>query len=85
MKQIEIYMRADCGYCDAAKRLLGRKGVSYAEFDIWSDPTIQAEMMQRSKVARTVRQIFVGDVFVGGCDELGALERAGRLDAILAT
>ena len=84
MKQIEIYTSPMCGFCHAAKRLLKQKGVNFAEIDVWSDPARKPEMIQRSNGGRTVPQIFVGDIHVGGCDELYMLERAGKLDALLA-
>ena len=83
MPNIEIYTSPFCGYCTAAKRLLTQKGVSYAEIDVGRDPSRRAEMTQRAKGGRTVPQIFIGDTHVGGCDELYALERAGKLDPLL--
>ena len=84
MKPVEIYTSPLCGFCHAAKRLLSEKGVSFAEVDIAKQPERRAEMMQRANGGRTVPQIFIGDTHVGGCDDLYALERAGKLDALLA-
>jgi glutaredoxin 3 len=84
MKPVEIYTSPLCGFCHAAKRLLTSKGVNFAEVDVSRDADRKAEMMQRANGGRTVPQIFVGDVHVGGSDELHALERAGKLDALLA-
>ncbi len=84
MQPVEIYTSPLCGFCHAAKRLLSKKGVNFSEVDIAREPAKRAEMMQRANGGRTVPQIFVGDVHVGGCDELYALERAGKLDALLA-
>ena len=84
MQPVEIYTSPLCGFCHAAKRLLSQKGVNFSEVDIAREPAKRAEMMQRANGVRTVPQIFVGDVHVGGCDELYALERAGKLDALLA-
>ncbi|MGH1576072.1 glutaredoxin 3 [Planktotalea sp.] len=84
MKQVEIYTSPLCGFCHAAKRLLKSKGVNYSEVDVLVHPTRKAEMIQRANGGRTVPQIFIGDEHVGGCDELHALERAGKLDAMLA-
>ena len=84
MKTVEIYTSPLCGFCHAAKRLLSEKGVSFAEVDIAKQPERRAEMMQRANGGRTVPQIFIGDTHVGGCDDLYALERAGKLDALLA-
>ena len=65
-------------------RLLSQKGVEFTEIDIWAAPDRKPEMIQRAEGGRTVPQIFVGDVHVGGCDDLYALERAGKLDPLLA-
>ncbi|WP_333682994.1 glutaredoxin 3 [Pontibaca methylaminivorans] len=84
MKQVEIYSSPLCGYCHAAKGLLKRKGVRFTEIDVLSDPDRKPEMIKRAGGRRTVPQIFIGDTHVGGCDELHALERAGKLDPLLA-
>jgi glutaredoxin 3 len=67
-----------------AKRLLGTKGITYTEIDVAGDPDKRAAMTQRANGGRTVPQIFVGDTHVGGCDDLMALERMGKLDPLLA-
>ena len=84
MKPVEIYTSPLCGFCHAAKRLLSSKGVSFAEVDVLAQPERKAEMVQRANGGRTVPQIFIGDIHVGGSDDLHALERAGKLDALLA-
>lgn len=84
MKPVEIYTTPTCGYCQAAKSLLRRKGVSYTETDVSSDPSLRAAMTQRAHGRRTVPQIFIGGQHVGGCDDLHALEDAGKLDPMLA-
>ena len=84
MKPVEIYTSPLCGYCHAAKRLLTQKGVSFSEVNVLAEPGRKAEMMQRANGGRTVPQIFIGDTHVGGSVELHALERAGKLDALLA-
>jgi glutaredoxin 3 len=84
MKPVEIYTTPTCPYCQAAKRLLARKGVTYSEIDVSGDPTLRAAMTERAGGRRTVPQIFVGEVHVGGCDDLHALEDAGKLDPLLA-
>lgn len=84
MKNVELYTTPICGYCAAAKRLLAAKGVSFSEVDVMRDPSRRAEMTQRAKGRRTVPQIFIGDLHVGGFDDMNALERAGKLDAFLA-
>lgn len=84
MKTVEIYTSPLCGFCHAAKRLLAKKGVSFSEVNVMTDPKRRAEMMQRANGRHTVPQIFIGDSHVGGCDELHALERAGKLDQMLS-
>ncbi|KIN65708.1 Glutaredoxin [Sulfitobacter noctilucae] len=84
MKPVEIYTSPLCGFCHAAKRLLSSKGVEFSEIDIWANPDRKPEMIQRASGGRTVPQIFIGETHVGGCDDLQALERAGKLDALLA-
>ena len=84
MQSVEIYTSPLCGFCHAAKRLLTHKGVTFAEVDIARNPDRRAEMMQRANGRHTVPQIFVGTTHVGGYDDLNALERAGKLDALLA-
>ena len=84
MKSVEIYTSPLCGFCHAAKRLLSQKGVEFAEVDVWANPERKPEMIQRANGGRTVPQIFVGDIHVGGCDDLYDLERNGKLDALLA-
>jgi glutaredoxin 3 len=84
MKPVEIYTTPLCGYCHAAKRLLTQKGVAFTEFDVSRDPALRSAMVSRAGGRRTVPQIFVGDTHVGGCDDLYALDGAGRLDPLLA-
>ena len=84
MKPIEIYPTPPCGFCVAAKRLLTQKGAEFTEINVAAAPERRAEMTQRANGGRTVPQIFVGDVHVGGCDELYAMERDGKLDPLLA-
>lgn len=84
MRKIELYTSPTCGFCHAAKRLLARKGTGFDEFDVSRSPEKRREMMVRANGRSTVPQIFVGDVHVGGFDDLRALERAGKLDPLLA-
>lgn len=84
MKTIEIYSSPMCGFCHAAKRLLTQKGADFTEIDIWAQPDRKPEMIQRANGGRTVPQIFIGGTHVGGCDDLYALDRAGKLDPLLA-
>jgi glutaredoxin 3 len=81
---VDIYTKFGCGYCFRAKRLLDEKGVDYNEFDITMGGPKRDEMMQRAPMARTVPQIFIGETYVGGSDDLAALEREGKLDKLLA-
>ena len=84
MKPVEIYTKPTCGFCFAAKRLLSNKGVSFSEVDVMRAPERRQEMLQRANGRHTVPQIFVGETHVGGFDDLSALERAGKLDGLLA-
>jgi glutaredoxin 3 len=84
MQPVEIYTSPLCGFCHMAKRLLTQKGVAFSEVDVLADPSRKPEMIQRAGGRRTVPQIFVGTTHVGGCDDLMDLERAGKLDALLA-
>jgi glutaredoxin 3 len=81
---IEIYTRPGCGYCTAAKQLLTRKKVAFTELSIAADPNLRQEMYDRAGAGSTFPQIFIGETHVGGCNELYALDRAGKLDALLA-
>jgi glutaredoxin 3 len=82
--KIEIYTSPWCGYCARAKRLLGEKGVDYIEFDVTADTSKRDEMVERAGGRQTVPQIFIDGKHVGGSDELHALDRAGKLDPLLA-
>lgn len=84
MAEVVIYTRQLCDYCSAAKALLDRKGVAYEEKDATGAPEIRQEMTARSGRS-TFPQIFIGPAHVGGCDDLHALERAGKLDPLLAS
>ena len=81
---IEIYTRPGCGYCTAAKSLLTRKNAAFTEFNAGTDPAYRDEMYDRAGHGSTFPQIFIGTTHVGGCDELYPLDRAGKLDALLA-
>lgn len=84
MAQVEIYSSILCGYCYRAKKLLESKGVDYKDIDVMLHPGRRAEMFERSGGRTSVPQIFVDGGHVGNCDEIYALEAAGKLDAILA-
>jgi glutaredoxin 3 len=84
MPLVEIYTQDWCPYCVRAKALLDRKGVAYTEIDAPGGSEARAEARRRSGRS-SVPQIFIGGASIGGSDELAALERAGRLDVLLAT
>lgn len=81
--RVEIYTGMFCGYCFRAKRLIESKNVEYVEYDVTMDPARREEMRARKPGARTVPQIFIDGVGVGGSDDLAALEREGKLDSLL--
>ena len=83
MKNVEIYTTPICGFCSAAKRLLYSKNVSFVEINVMVNSNSRTEMIKRANGSRTVPQIFIGNKHIGGCDELHALENAGKLDAML--
>jgi glutaredoxin 3 len=84
MVSIEIYTTRYCPYCEAAKGLLARKGVTFKEIDVTGDWQGREKMVERANGLDTVPQIFIGKVHVGGCDDLYALEADGKLDPLLA-
>jgi glutaredoxin 3 len=84
MKHVKLYTTPICPYCARAKALLTKKGAEFEEIDVFMDDAARKEMLAKSGGAHTVPQIFIGDTHVGGCDELHALEREGRLDALLS-
>ncbi len=84
MQPIEIYTTRYCPYCHAAKALLKRKGAEFKEIAVDRDGERRREMVQRANGRMTLPQIFIGSIHVGGSDDLHALERAGKLDALLA-
>ena len=84
MPNITIYTKDWCPYCTAAKELLQRKQAAFEEISVDGDPAGQRAMAQRANGRSSVPQIFIGETHVGGCDDLYALEQAGRLDALLA-
>jgi glutaredoxin 3 len=83
MATIDIYTIRYCPYCHDAKELLSRKGVQFHEIDASGNQDLRNEMMQRSNGRSTFPQIFIGAAHVGGCDDLYALEEAGKLDTLL--
>lgn len=83
MAKIEIYTTPWCGYCARAKSLLERKGVAYQEIDVTMTPGAREDMVSRAGGRRTVPQIFVDGRYLGDSDAIVALDRAGKLDALL--
>ena len=83
MKKVIIYTGPACNYCDAAKHLLSKKKVDYTEFNIATDPAKLIEMQKKTKGAKTIPQIFIGETYVGGYNELKALEVASKLNSLL--
>ena len=83
MADVVIYTRPFCGYCARALALLNQKGVKFTEIEAGMDPEKRREMVERSGRS-TFPQIFVGGEHIGGCDDMMALERAGKLDRLLA-
>ncbi len=83
MPKVTIYTTSLCPYCSMAKRLLAKKGVAFDEIDVGRQPGLRAEMEEKSG-RHTVPQIWIGETHVGGCDDLHALDHAGKLDSMLA-
>ena len=83
MKKVEIYTGPLCAFCDFAKALLDRKGISYKEIFIGDDANKMEEMIKKSNGMKTVPQIFIDGKYIGGNDKLQALERDGKLNSIL--
>ena len=83
MKKVTIYSGDPCPYCKAAKTLLKTRDVEIEEFDIWKDPSKAKEMLQRTNGARSIPQIFIGDHYIGGNDQLQKANRDGKLDELL--
>ncbi len=84
MVPVTIYTRDGCGYCVRAKSLLTEKGVDFVENNATSKPEFRTEMIAKANGGSTFPQIFIGEKHVGGCDDLFALDRAGKLDPLLA-
>jgi glutaredoxin 3 len=85
MAAVDIYTIRYCPYCADAKELLSRKGIVFHEIDASGDREIRKQMIERANGRSTFPQIFIGAIHVGGCDDLYALDEAGKLDALLAT
>ncbi|MBA4173248.1 MAG: glutaredoxin 3 [Hyphomicrobium sp.] len=85
MPKITIYTSTLCPYCHLAKELLRKKGVNYDEIDVTGRPDVRRQMTTLAGGRVTVPQIFIGELHVGGCDDIHALDRAGRLDPLLSS
>ena len=81
---IEIYTSVNCFYCVAAKRLLDEKNIRYVEYDVSRDITLREKMLEKANGLRTVPQIFINDVHIGGCDELYEMDRKGSLNDMIS-
>lgn len=85
MKPVTIYSKTTCPYCISAKRLLDQKGVAYTEIDVFGMSQAETdEVAVKTNHYRTVPKIFIGDTFIGGFNDLDALNRQGKLDELLA-
>ncbi len=84
MKPVVIYTTNYCPYCVRAKMLLTQKGASFEEIDVTNNADLRDEMTEKAQGRKTVPQIFIGEIHVGGCDDLYALENKGKLDDLLA-
>ena len=83
VKEVKLYTTPICGYCAAAKRLLSAKGVTFTEIDVMRDPARRKEMENKANGRRTVPQIFIGDLHIGGFDDMNLLDQKGELDPLL--
>ncbi len=84
MPEVKIYTRKMCGFCSAAKNLLKSKNIAFRELDATFDSQLRGEMIAEANGGATFPQIFIGKSHIGGCDDLFALESAGKLDVMLA-
>jgi glutaredoxin 3 len=85
MAQVEIYTRDWCGYCARAKRLLNERGAPFVEHNVGNDPSALDAMLARAAGRTSVPQIFIDDQHIGGCDDLFALDDAGKLEPMLTS
>lgn len=83
--KVEIYTWSTCPFCLRAKSLLNNKGVNFTEYSIDGNEDARAKMAQRANGRRSLPQIFINDHHIGGCDDIHALERQGKLDEMLAS
>lgn len=85
MAQITVYSGPACPYCQRAKLLLKKKNAAFVDIDVSLDPAKREEMMQKAGGKRSIPQIFINGQHIGGCDDLYALDAAGKLDGLLAS
>jgi glutaredoxin 3 len=85
MAKVQIYTTMLCGYCSRAKKLLQERGAEFEEIDVMTDGKLRDEMRKRAGGRTSVPQIFIDDQHVGGCDDLYALDQAGKLQPLLHT
>lgn len=85
MPKVMVYTAAHCCYCHMAKELLRRKGAAFSEVDVTGRADLRSDMREKAAGRNTVPQIWIDDRHVGGCDDLYALERDGKLDALLTS
>jgi glutaredoxin 3 len=85
MPQIIVYSGPSCPYCVRAKALLTKKGATFEDIDVQANPARREEMMQKANGRKTIPQIFINGQHIGGCDDLYALDAAGKLDPLLAS
>jgi glutaredoxin 3 len=83
MAEVTIYTSAFCGFCHRAKHLLETKGVAFTEIDVTADATLRRLMTERAGGRHSVPQIFIGEIHIGGCNDLYELDSAGQLDKLL--
>ncbi len=83
MKEVTVYTTQTCVYCRQAERFLTARGVPFKQIDVTGDATMRMKLVERSGGRKTVPQIFIGDLSVGGYSDLVALDREKRLDALL--
>jgi len=81
--KVEIYVWTTCPFCVRAKALLDRKGVEYTEYNLDGDESGRSQMAKRANGRKSVPQIFINDQHIGGCDDIHALDRQGKLDLLL--
>lgn len=82
--KVEIYTWATCPFCISAKKLLNSKGIEFIEYSVDGDEVARDKMAERANGRRSVPQIFINDHHIGGCDDIHALDRQGKLDELLA-